>query len=392
MRSRSLWLGVLVALAAALLLAPVAAATSSKAVLGAKLYFDKGLSEPDGQSCASCHQPFAGYADPDDALPVSEGVIAGMFGGRNAPSAAYLGKSPILAQDAEGVWIGGAFWDGRASGWQDGKPLIEQAKGPFLNKVEMHNLTKQDVVDDVKSSRYASLFKAVYGRHAFADTERAYHNVADAIARFESSRLVNTYSSRFDAYAAGLRWVLSAKEKRGLVVFNGQGLCNQCHPSTPGEYSTGSAAGKALFTDFTYDNLGLPANPDFTEPPLGFDAVPDYGLGGFLRGTEDPDLVPLAGAADGAFKVPTLRNVAKTAPYGHNGVFETLAEIVHFYNTRDVVGAGWHGAPWDEPEVPQNVNVDELGNLGLTPAQESDLVAFLRTLDDRVEFDPRWVR
>ena len=386
MRTKSLCLGVLLAITVALLLAPVAAAaTAPKVLLGAKLYFDKGLSEPDGQACASCHQPFAGYADPNRGLPVSEGVIAGLFGGRNAPSAAYMGKSPVLAQDAGGVWIGGAFWDGRASGWTDGKPLIEQAKGPFLNPVEMNNLVPADVVADVKSSSYAWLFKSVYGPNAFADVDAAYHNIADAIARFESSALVNTYSSRYDAYAAGLKWVLSAKEKRGLAVFNGKGLCNQCHPST-------AATGKALFTDFSYDNLGLPANPDFTEPPLGFDAVPDYGLGGFLRGTKVPELVAAADAADGAFKVPTLRNVAKTAPYGHNGVFRTLPEIVHFYNTRDVPGAGWNGVGWAPPEVPQNVNVDELGNLGLTSAQESDLVAFLHTLNDRVEFDPWWVR
>jgi len=394
MRTKSLCLGVLLVITAALMLAPVAAAaTAPKVLLGAKLYFDKGLSEPDGQACASCHQPFAGYADPNRGLPVSEGVIAGLFGGRNAPSAAYMGKSPRLFFDAvDEVWVGGAFWDGRATGWTDGKPLIEQAKGPFLNGVEMNNLVPADVVADVKSSDYAWLFKSVYGPNAFADVDVAYHNIADAIAKFESSVLVNTYSSRYDAYAAGLKWVLSAKEKRGLTVFNGQGQCNLCHPSAPGPYSTGSAAGKALFTDFTYDNLGLPANPDFTQPPLGFDAVADYGLGGFLRGTKVPELVAAADTADGAFKVPTLRNVAKTAPYGHNGVFRTLPEIVHFYNTRDVPGAGWNGVGWAPPEVPQNVNTAELGKLGLTPTQESDLVAFLRTLNDKVEFDPWWVR
>jgi len=129
----------------------------------------------------------------------------------------------------------------------------------------------------------------------------------------------------------------------------------------------------------------LPANPAFTRPPLGFDAVPDVGLGSFLRTARYPEAV--AKLSDGAFKVPTLRNVGKTAPYGHNGVFRTLAAIVHFYDTRDVAGAGW--AP---PEVPQNVNVDELGDLGLTAAEESDIVAFLRTLDDKVGLNPRLLR
>ena len=379
MNTKSLWPWLLLALVASLLLAPVASATSAKTLLGAKLYFDKGLSEPDGQACAACHQPFAGYADPDDGLPVSEGVVAGLFGGRNAPSAAYMGKSPVLGL-VDGVWTGGAFWDGRASGWTDGKPLIEQAKGPFLAGVEMHNATPQDVVDDVKSSDYAWLFKSVYGRGAFANVDTAYHNVADAIARFESSGLVNTYSSRFDAYAAGARWMLTAKEKRGLALFNGKALCSQCHPSTAGDYSR-----RALFTDFSYDNLGLPVNQAIAALQ-GHAAEKDLGLGGFLAGTED--YAGVAADVDGAFKVPTLRNIAKTAPYGHNGVFASLAEIVHFYNTRDVDGAGWNGVPWAAPEVPETVNVTELGNLGLTRAEESDVVAFLKTLDDKVEYRP----
>jgi cytochrome c peroxidase len=370
-------LGLLILVGATLILAPVAAATTAKTILGADLYFDASLSEPSGQACADCHQPFAGYADPVQALPVSEGVIRGEFGGRNAPSAAYMGKSPKLYQDADGVWIGGAFWDGRASGWTDGSPLIEQAKGPFLNPVEMHNTSKWQVVRDVKRSSYAWLFKAVYGWNAFADVDRAYHNIADAIAAFERSSLVNTFSSRYDAFDRGATWVLTKQEKKGLTLFNGKALCNQCHPSA------GSAPGKALFTDFSYDNLGLPANPDFTEPPLGFDAVPDVGLGGFLRSPAGGQTEEVAALSDGAFKVPTLRNVGKTAPYGHNGAFMTLKEIVHFYNTRDVPGAGW-----DPPEVPQNVNVDELGDLGLSATEEAAIVAFLRTLNDRVEFRP----
>jgi cytochrome c peroxidase len=381
MRTRLLGLGVLAAVAAALLLAPAAVATSAKVMLGAKLYFDKSLSEPDGQACASCHQPFAGYADPDAGLPVSEGVVAGMYGGRNAPSAAYMGKSPVLAVDADGVWTGGSFWDGRASGWTDGKPLVEQAKGPFLAGVEMHNQTRADVVEDVKGSNYAALFRAVYGRLALADVDVAYHDVADAIAKFESSRLVNTYSSRYDAYAAGARGILTVKEKRGLALFDGKALCSQCHPSARGD-----SLRKALFTDFSYDNLGLPPNAVLTGPPFDFAATPDQGLGGFLAGTE---YAGVAGDVVGAFKVPTLRNVAKTAPYGHNGVFGSLAQIVHFYNTRDVPGAGWKGVPWAAPDCPDTINVSELGNLGLTAGEESDIVAFLKTLDDRVEFNPR---
>ena len=229
-RKTILSLGLLIVVAATLILAPVATATPAKVMLGAKLYFDANLSEPAGQACADCHQPFAGYADPEQGQPVSEGVIQGKFGGRNAPSAAYMGKSPVLHQDADGVWIGGAFWDGRASGWTDKLPLIEQAKGPFTNPGEMNNASEWEVVRDVKRSSYAWLFKAVYGWNAFADTGKAYHNVADAIAAFESSSLVNTYSSRYDAYDRGARWVLTKKEKAGLALFNGEkAKCSQCH-------------------------------------------------------------------------------------------------------------------------------------------------------------------
>jgi cytochrome c peroxidase len=170
-----------------------------------------------------------------------------------------------------------------------------------------------------------------------------------------------------------------------MALFDGKALCSQCHPSTPGDYSRGSAARRALFTDFSYDNLGLPVNAAIAALQ-GHEAETDHGLGGFLAGTDG--YADLAAEVDGAFKVPTLRNVAKTAPYGHNGVFASLAEIVHFYNTRDVPGAGWNGAAWAPPEVPQTVNVTELGNLGLTAAEESDVVAFLRTLSDKLEFDP----
>ncbi|HEX5643595.1 MAG TPA: hypothetical protein VFZ86_14855 [Thermoleophilia bacterium] len=138
--------------------------------------------------------------------------------------------------------------------------------------------------------------------------------------------------------------------------------------------STGIAEGKALFTDHTYDNLGIPANPTVWAL-TGSDAV-DLGLGGFLKNAGYGEAVWMAEA--GKFKVPTLRNVARNRPYGHNGSFATLYDIVHFYNTRDVPGAGWAA-----PEVPETVNTDELGDLGLTKREELALVAFMKTLSDR---------
>lgn len=373
---------LLLLLSAALLVlgaaVPVGAAAVSytqEAWLGALLYSDTALSDPDGQSCADCHTPGAGFADPDRDVPVSKGVLP-FFGGRNSPTAAYCAWSPVLFDDA-GTWTGGMFWDGRATGWSLGSPLAEQARGPFLNSIEMHNASEADVIDEVRAASYRDLFLRVYGAGSLDDVDAAYDNVARAIAAYESSRLVNTFSSRYDAYAAGARWILTTKEKRGLALFNGKALCSQCHPSVAGPYSTGIARGKALFTDYTYDNLGLPQNPAVSA--LTGNSEIDSGLGAFLARDEAGQTDTVAALADGAFKVPTLRNVARTAPYGHNGYFATLGDIVHFYNTRDVPSAGW-----PTPEVPVNVNVDELGDLKLTATQEAQIVAFLRTLTDQV--------
>jgi cytochrome c peroxidase len=159
-------------------------------------------------------------------------------------------------------------------------------------------------------------------------------------------------------------------------------LCSQCHPSEP------SDGEPPLFTDFTFDNLGLPKNldnPFYAQPkhinPNGADWI-DPGLGGFLK---NAGFEPEAYEAEwGKHKVPTLRNVDRrpeagfVKAYGHNGVFKSLEDIVHFYNTRDV-------EDWPDAEVPVNVNADELGNLGLTADEEAAIVAFLKTLSDGYE-------
>ncbi len=310
------------------------------------------------------------------------GPAAGRPGGalseratQSCPSWAYTAWSPILYFDeAEGLWIGGMFWDGRATGWTLGSPLAEQAQGPFLNPVEMHNASKAEVIRDIGASDYADLFLQVFPHTDWTDVDQAYDDMALAIAAYESSSSVNRFNSRFDSYMAGQRDALTAQQKLGLKLFNGKAKCNLCHLSEPSRDSTGIAAGKALFTDHTYDNLGLPANP--TIAALTGSSDVDLGLGGFLYAAGYDDAVWMAEM--GKFKVPTLRNVARNRPYGHNGYFATLYDIVHFYNTRDVAGAGWAA-----PEVPETVNTDELGDLGLTKREELALVAFMKTLSDR---------
>jgi len=314
--------------------------------LGKFLFFDDNLSEPAGQSCSSCHHPTAGFADPDIFLPVSEGVILGRFGSRNSPSAAYASFTPEFdPQKTEG----GQFWDGRAAN------LVEQAKGPFLNPVEMNNPDRQAVIDKIAVSAYASLFEQVFGPDAFSDVDTAYHNMATAIAAYEASAEVNVFTSKFDAYQAGLV-ELTPLEAQGEKLFNGSAKCRHCHPArgTP-----------ILFTDFDFHNLGLPQN---TEYPFNLqDPIPiDLGLGGITLDSRD----------NGKFKTPHLRNIALTPPYMHNGLLKTLKEVVNFYNTRDVPGM------WDPPEVPENLDSKFMGNLGLTDAEEDAIVAFLETFTD----------
>ncbi len=330
--------------------------------LGKAIFFDQSLSTPPGQACADCHRPERGFSNPDGTLPVSRGVHPDRFGNRNDLPSAYGGFAPALHYDEkEEVWVGGNFWDGRVNN------LVEQAKQPFLNPLEMANPDEAAVVASLRKAAYAPLFRKVFGEDALVDVKKAYHHAAEALAEFQMSSEVNRFDSKYDLYLQG-KVKLSPQELRGLALFEDEkkGNCAACHPSKPGP------DGKPpLFTDFTYDNLGTPKNPEnpfYTLPkqhnPDGFAWV-DLGLGAFLKKPSE----------DGKFRVPTLRNAALTGPYMHNGVFKTLRQVVSFYNTRDV-------APWPPPECPRNVNTEELGNLKLTELEIDDIVAFMLTLTD----------
>jgi cytochrome c peroxidase len=333
---------------------------TQKQELGKLLFFDKNLSAPPGQACSDCHAPETGFSNPVQTLPVSRGVHPDRFGKRNDLTAAYAGHSPEFRYDEEtSLYIGGLFWDGRVS------TLEEQAKGPFLNVLEMANPDEQAVVDKIRNAAYRPLFETVFGADALNDTEKAYTFIAEAIADYERSPELNRFDSKYDAYLKGTA-SLSEQEQRGLALFEGKGNCSSCHPS-----EIGADGFHPLFTDYTYDNLGVPKNPSNPFLYLPADLNPsgtqfvDLGLGGELKKPEQ----------NGKFKVPTLRNVAATAPYLHNGIFLTLRDVIVFYNTRDI-------GPWPSPEVPDNVNREELGNLGLTEQDVGDIAAFLQTLTD----------
>jgi cytochrome c peroxidase len=367
--------------------------------LGKELFFDK-ISDPAWVSCASCHDPKVGWTGPTAGInmggAVYRGAVPQRFGNRKPPSSAYATLSPIFHFDeAEGLFIGGNFWDGRATGEKLGNPAADQAGGPFLNPVEQHMPSKQAVCEHVADSKYADLFEAVWGPGSLdcseAGIENTYDRIALSIASYEDSPEVNQFSSKYDYYLAG-KAELSELEMWGLALFEGKAMCSACHPSQPGPDGE-----PPLFTDFSYDNLGVPRNPanpwygmdevlgDDGTPinPMGADWV-DMGLGGFLASHPNPDWKSMAGENMGKHKVPTLRNVDKRngdgfpKAYTHNGFFKTLKETTHFYNTRDVQS-------WPPPEVAENVNSDELGNLGLSSAEEDAIVAFMKTLSDGYE-------
>ena len=335
--------------------------TDAEVEVGKLIFEDTRLSANDNQACATCHSKSSGFADLDvtAASPVSQGSIAGQFGERNAPTAAYATFTPAFAliSDPErgSIYAGGQFVDGRRNS------LEEQAKDPFLNPVEMANADKQAVVDKVHNGPYSDKFMAVYGRNVFDDTDKAYDRIAQAIAAFERSDEMNPFNSRFDCYLQdATQFPLSDLEQAGLDVFDNTGKCSSCHKLEPD-----SASGKVLFTNFQYFNIGVPSNPNNPANIANANFV-DLGLGGRLSGS----------AENGKFKTPTLRNIELTAPYMHNGVFDTLEEVVVFYNIEEKEFAT------PPPEVINDINAD-VDFLGLNEPDDVDaLVAFMKTLTD----------
>lgn len=327
--------------------------------VGRELYFDTNLSNPAGQSCASCHTPEAGFDDPDDLDPTSEGAVANRFGARNTPMASYAAFIPPLRFDVEeNRFVGGLFWDGRADS------LEEQARAPFLNPLEMNMESEEAVVEAVRQSHYAQDFIQVFGEDVFDEVDEAYIKISEAIAAFERTEAFMPFTSKFDA-VQNEEAEFTESESRGFDLFVGEvdeggADCAGCHNSFED--------GPLLFANFEYENIGVPANPNNAFYSLSEDFNPegesfvDLGLGTVVGDDRE----------DGKFRVPPLRNVAETAPYMHNGVFNTLREVLDFYNDRDP----------NDAEVTRNVTNDAVGDLNLSEQDLQDLEAFLRTLSD----------
>ena len=357
-----------------------AAQLSTMGRLGEQIFRDETLSASGRMSCQTCHQPANGHATSTDAPAELGGAGLDLQGGRLSPGIRYMRFNAAFHFDAEGTPTGGFFWDGRAAS------LEAQAAGPFLNPVEMAMPSKASVVERLRQAAYAGEFAAVFGRDVFDDVERAYAAITIALAQYQREDVeFAAFSSKYDAFLAG-RVQLTEQEARGLALFEDEakGNCAACHPSRPVD---GLAP---LFTDFTYDALGVPRNPELrqNDDPAFFDLGLCAREDGVLASRDD---------LCGLFKVPTLRNVALRKRYFHNGRFASLRDVVDFYVTRDTEPARWYPtvngnvAKFDDlPEKHHgNVNITEPpydrkpGDLPALSADEiDDVVAFLHTLTD----------
>jgi cytochrome c peroxidase len=411
-------------------------------LLGQALIFDRNLSARRNEACALCHTPAAGFADGISAFTPAGGVFPGSVttraGLRTPPSLAYSEFAPLLqytpATKAKPAGFnGGLFWDMRAAGLATGDPGTDQGAFPIVNPLELALPDPACLVRRIAQAPYAAAFRAVWGDQSLQVTFPANTDAVCAtpnnggatqaplklsagdrvqvaqtvqlfgqnIEEYGQSKLASPFTSKYDAVRAG-RATFTDAEAAGLALFTGRAHCSQCHGFTLPE----GVPTPPLFTDFSAHNDGIPRNPKLpyltenTPDAAGYVANPagpafiDQGLGGFLQSAADTNPSFKSHAQDfiGTFQEPTLRNVAAlpypgaTRTYMHNGYFSSLALIVHFYNTRDALprctGTTGIGITcWPAPEVAANEN-HVIGNLGLSAAEEAEIVDFLGTLTD----------
>lgn len=375
---------------------------STKVLLGKQLYSDKNLSLERTQSCATCHNPDQGFID-DRINDASRHGIASAgslgddqvsIGDRNAPSAGYaafsrefeLGsRARVESQKTSGIadyegYLKGQFWDGRAA------TLAEQAGGPPLNPGEMNMPSKASVVERIKeNSHYIKAFEELYSINIFDNVDDAYAAMTTAIEAFEETELFYPFDSKFDRSLTGeFTYEPLSKAKTGKTRFFSSDLtCASCHQLRPlndkGE----------VFTSFEYHNIGVPVNTALR----AINGVTDLDEGLLNNPAVNGDL-----AQKGKFKVPTLRNVAVTAPYMHNGIFNDLETVIHFYQHAkekalniktgapiELVHNPETNSPWGDAEINENIEHDLLGgnDVNLDEGEVDAMVCFLMSLTDK---------
>ena len=352
-----------------------AEAIDSIEALGRALFFDVNLSRNRTQACATCHSPEFGFTDPRgnaSGRAVSLGDDGRSLGDRNAPTASYAAFSPPFHLNDNGRYVGGQFLDGRE---QD---LAGQAGGPPLNSVEMGMADMAAVAARLRENpSYIAAFDRLFGADILARPDAAYKAMTESIAAFERTDFFAPFDSKYDRYLRD-EYSMTAQEDLGMTLFFSQQFsnCNLCHQLKPTPAST-----EETFSNYEYHNIGTPVNPAAR-------AVNGAASDHVDRGLLDNPAVDDPKQA-GKFKVPTLRNVAVTGPYMHNGVFKDLRTVVLFYNKYNSRSAKRRinpesGEKWRAPEVPENLSLKELETGPALDDRRIDaLVAFMRTLTDR---------
>ncbi|MCR1816661.1 cytochrome-c peroxidase [Aliarcobacter butzleri] len=357
-------------LVTSLMFSSLVAENLKKEDLGRILFFDTNLSKNRTQSCATCHNPDVAFTDDRDngvKKMASLGDDGKSLGDRQAPTASYAKFSPTFHFDEKTKrYVGGQFWDGREA------TLEGQAGGPPLNPIEMGMSDKKSVVDRLKENTlYVDSFKALFGKDIFSNDEKAYQAMTEVIASFERTDEFSPFDSKYDRYLKG-EYDLTPLEDLGKSIFfsNNNNSCANCHV-LKGEDKAGET-----FTNYQYHNIGTPVNHEL-RAKNGVKVI-DEGL------LANPNVTDVA--EKGKHKVPTLRNVAVTAPYMHNGVFKDLKTVVEFYdkyNNKDRTIDPETNKPWDDPEVKETISLEELKAVKLTDRKVEALVAFMKLLTDK---------
>jgi cytochrome c peroxidase len=345
--------------------------------LGEALFHDPNLSRNRTQSCATCHMSERAFSDRQDTHKgnaVSLGDDGRSFGDRNAPSLTYAALIPPFHRAEDGSYVGGQFWDGRAA------TLEEQVGGPQLNPVEMGMADEKAVAARIMENEdYLKAFAVLYGGDVPKEPAKLFTAAASAIASFERLPGFSTFDSRYDRYLRG-EVKLTEQEELGRTLFFSTQFtnCNLCHEVKGRD----GRLERATFSAYNYFNIGVPPNPDARKLN---GARPDFVDAGLAANPQ----VNGDAKARGKFKVPSLRNVAVTGPYMHNGVFNDLRTVILFYNKYNSKKKSRQinpetGARWAEPEVPENIDLEKLETgPGLDDKRVDALVAFLKTLTDQ---------
>ncbi len=343
-------------------------------VLGRALFFDVNLSANRNQSCASCHDPVRAFSDGRDngvSGAVSLGGDGFSLGDRNAPSTTYAFLIPDFHQDDEGEFVGGYFHDGRAP------TIVDQAGQPFVNQIEMALADNAAVVDRVRENpAYVEAFERLYGESIFGNPERAFRAITESIVAFERTDQFAPFDSKYDRFLRG-EYELTEQEDLGrLLFFSSLTNCVTCHTLNRRESSA-----RETFTDHHYYNIGVPTNTRVRQMNALDESHRDLGL------LENPVVDDPAQA--GKFRVPSLRNVAVTGPYMHNGIFQELSTAIFFYgkftlsNRQSQINPET-GQPWGHSEVAETVELTLLRQGQPINMERAELIAtFLQTLTDQ---------